>query len=641
MRKLVAILFAAIAFGAAVAAPAEAAPTWLPPTEMAKGVLEGDVAMDPQGDAVAAWVRYEPGASTIVTESRPAGGSWEAPVEVPSPAINQQPQLYFDDAGEAFLLWRRLENAEAHVVFASRPPGGSWSEPQQLSASGGGAQEGQLAVGPGGSLVAVWYRSDGSNYVIQATERPPGGSWSEPVDLSKPGESAQSPRIGLDAAGDATAVWARYDGTVEVIQEASRTSGGSWSEPTDISEEGKQSFAPALAVDPAGTAVAVWNREDESQQIAQSSTRASAAGAWSAPDEISSQGHYSEYPVVVLDRAGTATAVWNTDRGNDYAVDAASKSPGGTWSTPLQLSPDDVGVGFPKIAVDGDGDVISVWNAIRPLGGEGEFERTVQAVRLPAGGAWGAALNIGGGMEGNEPQVAMDDDGDALAIWRGYDGKELTVETAGFDGAGPQLRGLSIPATAVAGAPTAFSLAPLDVFSPPTATTWSFGDGASAPGPSVTHTFARPGTYAVTVTSTDALGNPRSASAQVTVGALPGALPPAKPLAHVARVVKVVHGKALLRITCPAGGDACTGLAKIGLRRPARHGRSHARPGSRTKTIAKHRFTVPAGHTATAKAKLGRAASAAVDRAARRGLKALLSGQGVDPRPILLKPAKK
>jgi len=58
---------------------------------------------------------------------------------------------------------------------------------------------------------------------------------------------------------------------------------------------------------------------------------------------------------------------------------------------------------------------------------------------------------------------------------------------------------------------------------------WKFGDGTTAVGPSVEHSYAHGGTYAVTLTVTDRGGNVESLSQTVTVLGPPGPLPPPPP----------------------------------------------------------------------------------------------------------------
>ncbi|HUB76388.1 MAG TPA: beta-propeller fold lactonase family protein, partial [Solirubrobacteraceae bacterium] len=59
---------------------------------------------------------------------------------------------------------------------------------------------------------------------------------------------------------------------------------------------------------------------------------------------------------------------------------------------------------------------------------------------------------------------------------------------------------------APAGSPTTFTSQATDADEAITGLEWSFGDGANASGPSVTHVFAAPGSYTVTLTATDAAG---------------------------------------------------------------------------------------------------------------------------------------
>jgi hypothetical protein len=80
-----------------------------------------------------------------------------------------------------------------------------------------------------------------------------------------------------------------------------------------------------------------------------------------------------------------------------------------------------------------------------------------------------------------------------------------------------------IPATVAAGTAATYALSPLDVWSPVSSPVWSFDDGITATGPSVSHAFAAAGAHTVSVTATDALANATSATRIVTV------TPPAAP----------------------------------------------------------------------------------------------------------------
>jgi len=92
------------------------------------------------------------------------------------------------------------------------------SAPVDLSAGGQTAYSPQVSVDSTGLAIAVWYRSDGSNYIIQSSTSQSGGTWSTPVDLSASGQSAFGPQVSVDSTGLATAVWYRYDGSNYIIQ---------------------------------------------------------------------------------------------------------------------------------------------------------------------------------------------------------------------------------------------------------------------------------------------------------------------------------------------------------------------------------------------------------------------------------------
>ena len=73
------------------------------------------------------------------------------------------------------------------------------------------------------------------------------------------------------------------------------------------------------------------------------------------------------------------------------------------------------------------------------------------------------------------------------------------------------------PASPVAGAPVAFSVAASDAENDTLTYAWDFGDGGVGSGTAPSHTFAAAGTYSVNVTVTDGNGGSVSGSVSVTV----------------------------------------------------------------------------------------------------------------------------
>ena len=90
---------------------------------------------------------------------------------------------------------------------ASAAPQGPWVLPAaDLSASGQGAFGPQVANAADGSTTAIWFRSDGSNDIVQAATRLPGGSFGTPVNVSTTGMGSYDPQIAIAPDGTVTAV---------------------------------------------------------------------------------------------------------------------------------------------------------------------------------------------------------------------------------------------------------------------------------------------------------------------------------------------------------------------------------------------------------------------------------------------------
>src|SRR5205814_114111 len=147
--------------------------------------------------------------------------------------------------------------------------GGAFAAPVDLSATGQDAENPQVAFDPAGNALAVWERSNGTNDIVQSSFRPAAGSFAAPADLSAAGQSAFGAQVAFDPAGNALAVWERSDGTNDIVQSSFRPAGGSFAAPVDLSATGHSAFSAQVAFDPAGNALAVWTRFSGTNNIVQ------------------------------------------------------------------------------------------------------------------------------------------------------------------------------------------------------------------------------------------------------------------------------------------------------------------------------------------------------------------------------------
>lgn len=243
------------------------APVTLSPPR--KGARSPQIALDPQGGATAVWEQQFSGA--IESSTRSSGGIWSAPVTLSANGVEgSRPQVAVDSQGNATAVWAsRTSNARRNgiqsrrIQAATRPAGGTWSAPVGISKAGRRlVQDPQIAVSPQGEATAIWQRSNGSELVVQGATRPAGGGWSAPVEITAGhGQGGQHLQLVVDSWGNATAIWEGYDtrpGPNFAIQAAKHPSGGAWSRPTDISRWTNGLGEPQIAVDPQGRSTAIW-----------------------------------------------------------------------------------------------------------------------------------------------------------------------------------------------------------------------------------------------------------------------------------------------------------------------------------------------------------------------------------------------
>jgi hypothetical protein len=340
------------------------------------------------------------------------------------------PQVAVDPAGNAVVVWRRYDGANYRIQLRRRTATGVLSAVKTLSAAGHDANDPQVAVDAHGNAVVVWSRSDGANERIQVLRRTAGGSLSAVQTLSSAGGDAYEPQVAVGGDGSAVVVWERYNGTDNRIQVRRRTAAGALSAVQSLSASGQDAYAAQVAVDPHGRAVVVWYRFDGADNRIQARRR-SAAGSLSAVQTLSPGGQEASNPQVAIDPDGNAVAAWRRFDGANYRIQVRRRAAGGSLSAVQTLSAAGQDASDPQLGVDRDGRAVVAWYRF-----DGANFR-VEALRRTAAGSLSAVQPLSpAGMSANEPRVALDRDGNALVAWKLFDGANFRIQALRRTGSG-------------------------------------------------------------------------------------------------------------------------------------------------------------------------------------------------------------
>jgi Divergent InlB B-repeat domain len=334
--------------------------SWQPPLNLSSSAFppaSPQLAVDPAGDAVVVWSALDGSEQAVWAAVRSAGGAWQAPVVISEPGLNaERARVAIDPAGAAVVVWegwsgRPFEGGQAVVQAAAMTAAGAWESPLTLSPSSQEELSPDVAFDSEGGTTVVWQRYDGSAGIIEADERDSGGRWQSRVPISEPGINAIEAQVAGDAEGGMVAIWARWDGSEWIIQGSNRAAGGSWAPPADISTPGRTALSPRLAVDAGGGAIAVWQTH-VAQFIWMVQAASGLGNVWEAPVDVSTAAEIGE-PDVAVDPAGDAVVSWII---NNQYPQVATKTANGVWQPPIYV-PQYTG-SHAKVAVDSNGNAI-------------------------------------------------------------------------------------------------------------------------------------------------------------------------------------------------------------------------------------------------------------------------------------------
>lgn len=454
------------------------------------------VAADGAGNWLATWYStdslggtIDSDADVLVARSADDGKTWSAPVAIDSSAANDWkhdvgPVVATDGLGNWVIAsssddesslpdepWGDIEN---DILVARSGDGGStWSPFSPLGSNAAGDtgtdQFATIATDAAGVWITVWTSNDplgdtiGSDVdLLVARSTDLGATWSDPTALN----SSATGNIGLnfepdlaaDEEGNWLAVWQSGDslgGTIgtesDILLARSMDAGATWTAAAALnanaaSDSGADS-KPRIAIDGAGTWIAVWESEDTLDGTIGSDpdillARSLDTGAtWTAPVALHANAGFDtgtdSNPAIATDAAGTWIAVWESDDPLGGTIEAdtdilVSRSTDGgvSWTTPEPVHSnamtDTEADANPAIAADGAGNWGVVWNSSDSLNGTIEADEDILGVRSTDGGAtWTPAVPLdiaagGDSIPDDNPQIATDGAGVWLVIWHSH-----------------------------------------------------------------------------------------------------------------------------------------------------------------------------------------------------------------------------
>lgn len=317
-------------------------------------------------------------------------------------------------------MWPQLQGH--YLIQAStKAPGGTWEPPVEISPSGKESREPQVAMNDSGQAIAVWAQRT-ERATIMAASRTAQGSWGPAEELTAPGGDSGELDVAIDPDGYAVAIWTKLQNFPSdyLIEAAARSPAGQWEPAVPLTELGQNAWGPKLAITPSGRAIATWYRwNGEGDTIVQAAEK-EPGSAWGEPENLSAPGAKAFAPEVGIG-AGRAVVIWQRDE----VVEASVKDGGGAWHASDKISGPESRE--PEIGMDSQGNALAIWSSGPKYGW-----RNAEVASLSPGETWTESATLSERLttEGAQPYVAVDPKGQAMAIWTAGGTSGPVVEAA-------------------------------------------------------------------------------------------------------------------------------------------------------------------------------------------------------------------
>ena len=313
-------------------------------------------------------------------------------------------RLAVDDSGGVTIVWTEPAGMARVVKAIYRPAGGMWTMASPLGTIPDGNDLAVSAGGAPGEALIVWTGRDGGVY---GWRRSIYGAWdAETVTAARAGIVARAPALAIDDAGHALAMW-YVEGGERIETARYDASSHTWGAVAVLGS----GVRPLLDMDDAGNAVAAWADRSVTPGAMMAARFTASTGQWAAPVIVHRNGVVIGLDVEVAPD-GSAAVMWydeDVPRTRSALSVSLAMTPAGTWSAPAVLS-----TTSPTGAVAvGGGHAMAVWTT-----GQGAMFSRADVSSDPA--VWTTPALVAPSLTGPSGltfAVGADDLGDAVATW--------------------------------------------------------------------------------------------------------------------------------------------------------------------------------------------------------------------------------
>jgi hypothetical protein len=392
---------------------------WGTATRIQTGTENGiscQVAFDALGNGTAVWAQFD-GTRDSIWASRFTTAGWgTSAVRIDTDAGNaQRPQIAINASGTALVVWPQFDGTRNNIWANRYTAGTGWGTAALIETNNGTALFSSVAIDANGNGLAVWQQSDGTRNSIWSNRYTAGTGWGtaaliETEDLG----NASDAQVALDANGNGLAVWQQSDGTRNNIWSNRYTAGSGWGTATLIESGAGRADLPQLAIEPGGNAVAVWAQVEATGRASIFANRYMVGSGWETPILLENDMRSAGRPQIAVNANGDAVAVWQQSSGTSGSSVWANRfSPGTGWGAATPIESVTAGTAqSPQVAIDANGNALAVWEHFDV------FALKIWSNRFSVGSGWGTAARLERlATNARNAQVALDANGNGLAVW--------------------------------------------------------------------------------------------------------------------------------------------------------------------------------------------------------------------------------